>query len=101
VVVLDREEQAGGIPRHSDHIGYGMRDLHTVTTGPRYAARLVDAALDAGVDIRTHTMVTSWDPSGGAVCTSPQGLSTLTAPATLLATGARERPRSARMIPGG
>lgn len=101
VVVLDREEQAGGIPRHSDHIGYGMRDLHTVTTGPRYAARLVEAALDAGVDIRTHTMVTSWDPSGGAVCTSPQGLSTLTAPATLLATGARERPRSARMIPGG
>ncbi|HEY1134248.1 MAG TPA: FAD-dependent oxidoreductase, partial [Nocardioides sp.] len=27
VLVLDREREAGGIPRHSDHTGYGMRDL--------------------------------------------------------------------------
>ncbi|WP_228759857.1 NAD(P)/FAD-dependent oxidoreductase [Pseudactinotalea sp. HY158] len=101
VVVLEREQTAGGIPRHSDHIGYGMRDLHTVTTGPRYAARLVDAALDAGVELRTGTMVTAWTPETGAECTSPAGHSRLRGRATLLATGARERPRSARMIPGG
>ena len=27
VLVLDREAAAGGIPRHSDHPGYGLRDL--------------------------------------------------------------------------
>jgi cation diffusion facilitator CzcD-associated flavoprotein CzcO len=30
VLVLDREAQAGGIPRHSDHLGYGLRDLRTL-----------------------------------------------------------------------
>ena len=30
VLVLDREKVAGGIPRHSDHLGYGMRDMHTL-----------------------------------------------------------------------
>src|SRR5258708_37021478 len=29
VVVLERESAAGGIPRHSDHPGYGMRPLTT------------------------------------------------------------------------
>ena len=37
VLVLDREGEAGGIPRHSDHLGYGLRDLRRVTSGPAYA----------------------------------------------------------------
>jgi cation diffusion facilitator CzcD-associated flavoprotein CzcO len=27
VLVADREAQAGGIPRHSDHIGFGLGDM--------------------------------------------------------------------------
>ena len=27
VLVLEREDATGGIPRHSDHPGYGVRDL--------------------------------------------------------------------------
>jgi len=34
VLVLDREQSAGGIPRHSDHLGYGIRDLRTFISGP-------------------------------------------------------------------
>ena len=60
VVVLDREREAGGIPRHSDHLGYGIRDLKTVMNGPAYARRLVGKALAAGADIRTGEMVTNW-----------------------------------------
>src|SRR5262245_40383173 len=41
VLVVDREKQAGGIPRHSDHIGFGIRDLHRFMSGPAYAARWV------------------------------------------------------------
>ena len=48
VVVLERESQAGGIPRHSDHLGYGIRDLKTFLSGPAYARRLVARALAAG-----------------------------------------------------
>ncbi len=58
VVVLDREQQAGGIPRHSDHPGYGLRDLRRVLSGPEYARRLVAAAQDAGADVRTGWTVT-------------------------------------------
>jgi phytoene dehydrogenase-like protein len=49
VIVLEREPEAGGIPRHSDHSGYGVRDRRRVMSGPQYAARLVADAHDAGV----------------------------------------------------
>ena len=39
VLMADREAEAGGIPRHSFHTGYGLRDLHRVLSGPAYARR--------------------------------------------------------------
>ena len=39
VVVADRDDEAGGIPRHSAHTGFGARDLRRVLTGPGYARR--------------------------------------------------------------
>ena len=30
VTVIEREREAGGIPRHSDHSGFGLRDLRKV-----------------------------------------------------------------------
>ena len=48
VVVLEREDAAGGIPRHSDHTGYGLRDRHRFSRGPDYARRLAADARAAG-----------------------------------------------------
>jgi thioredoxin reductase len=98
VVVLERESEAGGIPRHSDHPGYGLRDMRRFISGPEYARRLVGHA--AGAEIRTSTMVTGWADEHTLDVTSPRGREQLTARAVVLATGARERPRSARLIPG-
>lgn len=100
IVVLERESAAGGIPRHSDHPGYGMRDLKTFISGPAYARRLTDTAAAAGATIRTNTMVTGWADETTLEVTSPQGCEQIQAGAIVLATGARERPRPARMIPG-
>ncbi len=100
VVVLERESQAGGIPRHSDHLGYGIRDMRTFIGGPDYAGRLVREALDAGARIRTDTMATGWADDTTLELTSPEGRELLHARAIVLATGARERPRAARLIPG-
>lgn len=100
VLVLDREKQAGGIPRHSDHPGYGIRDMKRFITGPAYARRLITTAEAAGATVRTQAMVTGWDSSGNAEVTSPHGRLTVIARAVVLATGARERPRPARLIPG-
>jgi thioredoxin reductase len=100
VVVLERESAAGGIPRHSDHPGYGMRDMRTFISGPSYARRLVDRAVAAGVDIHTTSMVTGWSGDTSLDVTSPDGRRHIDARAVILATGARERPRPARLIPG-
>jgi cation diffusion facilitator CzcD-associated flavoprotein CzcO len=49
VVVLDRETEAGGVPRHCGHPPFGIREFHRVLTGPQYAKRLVATAISAGV----------------------------------------------------
>jgi thioredoxin reductase len=100
VVVLDREAKPGGIPRHAKHQGFGMRDLHRVMSGPAYAARLAEGASSAGAEIRAEAQVTGWRTGGAMAITSPAGRYELEARAVVLATGCRERPRSARLVPG-
>ncbi|RMI38276.1 NAD(P)/FAD-dependent oxidoreductase [Streptomyces triticirhizae] len=100
VLVLDREADAGGIPRHSDHPGYGLRDLRRMMSGPAYARTLVARAAEAGAEIRTRAMVTGWSDERTVEVTSPDGRYEIAAGAVVLATGARERPRTARRVPG-
>jgi thioredoxin reductase len=100
VIVIEREAESGGIPRHSSHPGYGMRDLKRFISGPAYARRLTAMAQDAGATVETEAMVTDWAGERRLQVTSPRGLRTVIADAVVLATGARERPRSARLVPG-
>lgn len=100
VVVLDREASAGGIPRHSAHEGFGVRDLHRLMTGPQYACRYVELARRAGVDVLTGSAVTGWGGDRSIDVTSPNGRERIDPSALVLATGCRERPRAARLVPG-
>lgn len=100
VLVLEREAETGGIPRHSDHPGYGMRDLRRFISGPAYARRLSGTAREAGAVLETEAMVTGWSGVRRLLVTSPRGRRVVEADAVVLATGARERPRPARLIPG-
>ena len=100
VLVIEREAETGGIPRHSDHPGYGIRDLKRFISGPAYARRLSDAAHKAGAQLETEAMVTGWSGDRRLEITSPRGRRLVEADAVVLATGARERPRPARLIPG-
>ncbi len=86
VTVYERELHAGGIPRHTNHLGFGGRDLHRMMTGPRYVRALIDRAARAGVELRLGAPVFSLDD--------------VDADAVILATGVRERPRAARLVPG-
>jgi NADPH-dependent 2,4-dienoyl-CoA reductase/sulfur reductase-like enzyme len=100
VVVIERELEPGGIPRHAVHPGFGLRDLHRSLTGPDYARRLADRAAEAGVELLTGTQATGWSGELELELTGPGGRRTLLGAAVVLATGCRERPRSARLIPG-
>ena len=98
-IVVEREAEAGGVPRHCAHTGFGWLDLRRVSSGPQYARRRVGLAREAGVELRTETTVLGWRGNDLAM-TSPSGLATSDARAILLATGCRERPRSARLVLG-
>ena len=103
VVVIEREAQAGGIPRHAQHQGFGVRDLRRVLSGPAYARRYAELARAAGAELLTETMVTGWGSAGGARAVAHRtgaGARRFAAAAVVLATGCRERPRSARLVPG-
>lgn len=102
VVVLEREEVAGGIPRHCGHPTFGLRDFKRLMTGPKYARGLVQRTHAAGAEINPLTTVLEIgrDSDAFVVSTSPSGLTRWDAGAVVLASGCRERPRMARLIPG-
>jgi thioredoxin reductase len=100
VLMVEREAAVGGIPRHAKHQGFGLRDLRRPLDGPAYARRYAGLAAAAGAELRTETMVTGWSPAGALELTGPGGRETIDPDAVILATGCRERPRSARLVPG-
>ncbi|HEY9152195.1 MAG TPA: FAD-dependent oxidoreductase [Anaerolineales bacterium] len=100
VLVVDREPEAGGMPRFCHHTGFGREDLWRMYSGPRYARYYRELAEKHDVEIQTSTTITSWSDALQMDFTSPRGLGKIKAQSILLATGVRERPRSARLIPG-
>jgi thioredoxin reductase len=99
VVVIEREAEPGGVPRHCGHLAFGLREFGMLLTGPAYAARLRAPAW--GLDIRTRTTVIALDPGGRVRLLHPdKGPHELEARITLIAFGVRETPRSARLVGG-
>ncbi|QIB33505.1 NAD(P)/FAD-dependent oxidoreductase [Ancylobacter pratisalsi] len=100
VVLLEREPELGGATRHCSHSPFGMREFGRVYFGAAYGRRLAREAADAGVDIRTGHSVARFHGGGRLEVASAHGVETLTARRVMIATGARERPRSDRLISG-
>ena len=105
VVIAERESEAGGIPRLCGHTGFGLRDFRRLMTGPSYARRYRELLDEAGLDLRVANFITNIEAFEnkhkiGTSLTSPSGIKTIEAKSVLLATGVRERPRSARLVPG-
>ena len=99
VVVIEREAEAGGVPRHCGHLAFGLREFRRLLSGPAYARRLANTV--AGLDIRTRTTVTAISPGGEVDVIHPdRGPGRIAGRAVLLAFGARETPRSARLVGG-
>jgi thioredoxin reductase len=100
IVVLERESEAGGIPRHCGHPPFGFKEYKQILTGPKYATNNVAKALSLGVEIRLNTTVTSLEEGGQLTVTSNTGLYAINAKRVLIATGTREAPRSTRLTSG-
>jgi len=100
LVVLERESQAGGIPRHCGHPPFGMREFKRILQGPAYAAALIKRAEQVGVNICLNTTVVRTHEHGKLSVTTPHGASEIKARIVVLATGVRETPRAPRFVSG-
>ena len=98
VVLLEREPEAGGIPRHCGHLGFGIDNKNRFLTGPKFAIKLRELA--EGLDIRTGTTVLEFTLRGTMRLHSSSGISEMSATRIILATGTRESSRAARLIGG-
>lgn len=98
IVVLERESEAGGVPRHCHHPGFGFSQYYWPYLGPAYARRLRRAAVQT--PIRTGAGVVAIEPGGAVTVATPEGLERLQGRTVLLATGVRETPRAARLVSG-
>lgn len=100
VTLLEREASLGGATRHCSHSPFGMREFGRIYFGAAYGRRLEQEAVAAGIDIRTGSSVAELGDDGALLVSHAGGLETLRAERVLVATGAREKPRSARLLPG-
>ena len=101
LIVLEREEHAGGILRQCIHNGFGLHRFKEELTGPEYAQRDIDTAAEMGIDVRTGVTVLNVSGDKTVTAISKQfGLQIFKAKAVVLAMGCRERPRGALAIPG-
>ena len=99
VVVVERDVRPGGILQQCIHPGFGLSMFGEELTGPEYAARYVERANAAGVELLTGT--TALELRGGElVCAAPGGILHVRFGALVLAMGCRERTRANLVIPG-
>ena len=101
ILVIERDNQLGGILNQCIHNGFGLHTFKEELTGPEYAARFIDQAAELNIEYKLHTMVC--DISKDKVVTvmnREEGIVMYQAKAVILAMGCRERPRGALNIPG-
>lgn len=104
VLILEREPELGGILNQCIHSGFGLHTFQEELTGPEYAARFIEKAVQLGIPHWLSTTVVDLQRQGDSLfvtCVSRErGLQVVEAAAVVLAMGCRERPRGALNIPG-
>ena len=100
ILILERDNELGGILNQCIHNGFGLHTFNEELTGPEYAARFEEQLDGLGIRYMLGTMVL--DVSSGSVTAinSEEGVFTVDCGAVVLCMGCRERPRGALNIPG-
>ena len=99
-VILDREEDLGGILRQCIHNGFGLHKLGQELTGPEYAAVYKEKVKERGIKVFYESTVTAVSPDKIVTARNREGILKIQAKAVILAMGCRERSRGALNTPG-
>ena len=101
VLLLEREEELGGILKQCIHNGFGLEQFKKDYTGPEYAERLIDEMRKTNVRCFLNTMVTGVSADRTVTAVNPEnGVFQVEAKSVVLAMGCRERARGSINIPG-
>lgn len=101
VLILERDNELGGILNQCIHNGFGLHTFKEELTGPEYAGRFIAQMKELGIPYKLNTMVMDLAPDKTVTAMNREdGLFQLHPKAVILAMGCRERPRGALGIPG-
>ena len=101
ILILERDNELGGILNQCIHSGFGLHTFHEELTGPEYAGKFIRQVQERGIACKLNTMVLNLDSDKHITAVNREdGLFTLHPKAVILAMGCRERPRGALNIPG-
>ena len=101
ILILEREDEPGGILRQCIHNGFGLHRFKEELTGPEYAQRDIDRVRELNIPLECGVTVLSLSADRIATCVSSRfGFRKIQAEAVILAMGCRERPRGALCTPG-
>ncbi len=101
ILIVERDQELGGILNQCIHSGFGLQYFKEELTGPEYAARFVDLLSRTGVEVRLDTMVLDITPQREVhMVGKTTGYRVEQARSIVLAMGCRERTRGAISIPG-
>lgn len=101
VLILEREDELGGILKQCIHNGFGTLLFKKDLTGPEYAENLINDVEKERVEYMLNTMVIGINKNREITAVnSKQGVFTIKAKSVVLAMGCRERPRGNIIIAG-
>lgn len=101
VLILDRNEELGGILFQCIHNGFGLHRFKEDLTGPEYAQRFIDEVREMKIEVKLETMVMEINSSREILAAnSKEGIFRVKAASLVLAMGCRERTREMLSIPG-
>jgi NADPH-dependent 2,4-dienoyl-CoA reductase/sulfur reductase-like enzyme len=101
VLILERQEQLGGLLHQCVHNGFGLFYFGQDLTGPEYGHRFAEKIKDSGIQVLLETMVTRISPDRQITAVNNrEGVLRLTPKSIVLAMGCRERSRGQLNVPG-
>ena len=100
VLILERDNELGGILNQCIHNGFGLHTFNEELTGPEYASRFEEQLDGLGINYMLNTMVLNVSSGSVTAVNSNEGVFTISCGAIVLCMGCRERPRGALNIPG-
>lgn len=101
ILILERDNELGGILNQCIHNGFGLHTFQEELTGPEYAARFISRIEEQNIPYLLNTMVMDISPERKITAMNrKEGMFEIQAKAVILAMGCRERSRGALSIPG-